>query len=417
MRNLLFCLTIVLLPVLGNAYVFQSDYELNDNQEERSYNFNEEGISKNVLENYLDRSITMTSFLRQDYAYHEDDIRLIKNIGAKFIGRAIFCWGGESRLNSPDFWNDAEKLINRIHEFDSDIIFQACLFEIVSKEVNEIKIPAWVFKDFDLPLEDRTFSYQAMLNDQGRFVDHWGEGRSVPDVSKLETRLWFYFLAGSYMNIGCEAFHLGQVELIGMNDPNRESWAELLKKIREYASEHARRHWVLLDAHVPYNGMLKDGISLIDFNSFPLRIKVIPEDPYDAKLEVNHLDALFKKSKGCITPTGWSCESLPYLVEFDNYGKSETPNEADTTSHFVWGWDEISWFSLRTEKYRNDWLKYAYNWIEKTDSAGHLEMPGRRPLTCPNDANGFYRANNQSDSCPIGYSQEKTIKELWSEYH
>jgi hypothetical protein len=48
--------------------------------------------------------------------------------------------------------------------------------------------------------------------------------------------------------------------------------------------------------------MLKDGVSLIDFNSFPLRIKEIPEDPYDAKLEVNHLDALFKKSKGCITP-------------------------------------------------------------------------------------------------------------------
>lgn len=77
MRNFVFYLTLVLLPVSGNAYVFQSDYELNDSQEERSYNFNEEGISKNGSENYLDRSITMTSFLRQDYAYHEDDIRLI----------------------------------------------------------------------------------------------------------------------------------------------------------------------------------------------------------------------------------------------------------------------------------------------------------------------------------------------------
>jgi hypothetical protein len=31
---------------------------------------------------------------RRTYLYHEDDIRLIKNIGAKFIGRAIYRWGG-----------------------------------------------------------------------------------------------------------------------------------------------------------------------------------------------------------------------------------------------------------------------------------------------------------------------------------
>ena len=67
-----------------------------------------------------------------------------------------------------------------------------------------------------------------------------------------------------------------------MNDPERDSWARVITKIREYARTHARRHWVLLDAHTPYGGMVRNGVSLLDFNSFPLRIKEIPSEPYKA---------------------------------------------------------------------------------------------------------------------------------------
>ena len=148
--------------------------------------------------------------------------------------------------------------------------------------------------------------------------------------------------------------------------------------------------------------------------SFPLRIKEVPEKPYEAALEVGHLDAIFKKSKGCISPSGWRCESLPYLVELDNYGRSRSPNVADLNSHFVWGWDEISWLSLQDEEYRNKWLGYAYNWIKETDPNGHLQMPVSRMISCPNDTFGSYRANTRSLNCPIGYSQEETIKKIWS---
>lgn len=253
-----------------------------------------------------------------------------------------------------------------------------------------------------------------MLNTAGKGVDHWRKGSSVPDISRPETQLWFYYLAASYINIGCEAFHLGQVELMGMNDPDRKAWATLLSDIRRYAAKHARRHWVLLDAHVPKGDMIKDGVSLIDFNSFPLRIKAIPEKPYEGKLEAGHLDALYNKSKGCISPSGWQTKSLPYLVEFDNFGRSDKTNVADTASHFIWGWDEISWFSLQSETYRNQWLKYAHQWIKKNDPNGHLEMPGCRMLSCPNETLGSYRANQKSKSCPVGYSQEETIKALWA---
>ncbi|NQU37493.1 MAG: hypothetical protein HQ526_07875 [Actinobacteria bacterium] len=251
-----------------------------------------------------------------------------------------------------------------------------------------------------------------MLNKDGKLVGHWCRS-SVPDISRLETQLCFYYLAGSYINLGCEALHLGQVALIGMADPDLKEWSRLVARIRSHAKINARRHLVLLDAHVPTGGMIVGGVSLLDINSFPMRIKEIPDKPYQAVLEVNHLDAIFKKSKGCISPSGWRCKSLPYLVEFDNYGRGRSANVADLNSIFVWGWDEISWFSQQNEGYRNEWLVYAHQWIKETDPNGHLQMPVSRMITCPNESLGSYRANTTSPGCPIGYSQEETIKEIW----
>jgi hypothetical protein len=375
-------------------------------------------ISRNTLENYLDRSVTMAYFLvpgkpeGYNYQYKEDDIRLIKNTGAKFIGRAIYRWGEESRLNDPAFWAYAKALIDNIHAFDSEIIFQGCLFEYVSYDVDKLQIPAWVFKAFNLPAKNRTFSCDSMIRSQNKMT-RFGKGGGVPLVNNLETQLWFYYLAVSYINIGCEAFHLGQVGLIGAGDKNLNNYVGLLSKIRTYARVHARRHLVLLDAHVPTGGMIKNGISLLDFNSFPLRIKAVPEKPFNAILQLHYLDAIYKRSKGCISPSGWKCKSLPYLVEFDNYGKGKSPNVADTTSIFFWGWDEISWFSLQKESYRNYWLSYAWKWIRENDPNGHLEMPVSRMIYCPNETDGIYRANTKSDTCPVGYSQEETIKKIW----
>ncbi|MBQ8673762.1 MAG: hypothetical protein IJ511_06920 [Bacteroides sp.] len=386
------------------------------------YHMDANGISREALENYLDRSITMVYLLiperpegRRIYSYHADDVRMVKELGAKFLGRALYRWGGERRLTEPDFWHTADSIARDLHAYDPEIIIQGCLFEVITPQVEEVKIPAWVFEGFGLPVEERNFSYEAMLNEEGVMVDHWHKGSSVPDISRTETQLWFYYLAGSYINVGCEAFHLGQIELIGMNDPKREAWAQVIGKIRGYARTHARRQWVILDAHTPYGGMVKDGVSLLDFNSFPLRIKEIPEEPYKAELAVNHLDALYGKSEGCLSPSGWSCEHLPFLVEFDNYGRGPQPNVADLNSHFVWGWDEISWLAQQPEAYRNQWLEYAYRWVKETDPNGHLEMPGCRMITCPNETEGNYRANTRSEACPLGYSQEETIKRLWNQ--
>ncbi len=383
------------------------------------------GISRAALEQYLKHSITMTALLEENslaadggFPDREDDYRFIKNIGAKFIGRSIYRWGNEATLNNPLFLEEAKRVVALLHEQDPDIIFQACLFEIVTTNVNEIDVPDWAFETLGLPVETRKFRYDDMLALDGKFVGHWGNrrggGSSVPDISRTESQLWFIFLAGFYMEVGCEAFHLGQVNLIGVNDPDWKNWSSVIEKIRALAKTKTRRGWVLLDAHVPSGGMVVDGKSLLDFNSFPLRIKEIPDKPMEAVLEVGYLDSLYKRSQGCTTPSGWECESLPFLVEFDNFGATRTPGQSTVETHFIWGYDEITWFYLQPENYRNQWLKYAYNWLRDNDPNGFLEMPAGRVVTVPNvRPRPRYRGNRPSETIPDGKNVEATIKELW----
>ncbi len=253
-----------------------------------------------------------------------------------------------------------------------------------------------------------------MIYPSGRFSNQWGQGSSVPDVSRPETKLWFYFLARSYMDAGCEAIHYGQVELMNRNDPKLEHWAEVLALARGYAAKSARRHFVACDAHVPGGGFVREGKMLLDFHTFPLRIEELPDKPKQAQLRVGYTDALYGRSKGGITPSGWRCEHLPYLVEFDNYGRSRKPGEPGQGKFWVWGWDEITWFSQQPENYRNEWLRYAWHWVREHDPEGYVQMPGMRILSGTVDGKRWYDVNRPSTATPNGFGQEDSIQALWA---
>lgn len=397
------------------------NYTLRAQDKGRSlYQLSKNGISEKSLNNYLNRAVTMAEFLAVDpynndgsQSDKEDDIRLIKNIGAKFIGRAIYRWGDELSFKHPEFLIRASTLIKKVHVNDPDVIFQAAVFEAVTTEVNQLEIPAWVFKALGRQAEQRNFVYQDMLNQQGKLVNQWGKGNSVPDITQPEAQLWLMFLAGTYINIGCESLHLGQTTLMGMDDKDLSHWSAFIGKLRNYAKVHARRHWVLLDSHATEGGMIVNGKSLLDFNSFPLRIKEDVQKPKHAILEKGFIDAYYGRSKGCTTPSGWDCKSLPYLLEFDNYGVSKTPGAAGV-EYFVWGYDEITWFYLQDEKYRQNWLVYADEFIKKIDPNGHLQMPVTRIISLGDGTPIFKNfGNNRSERCPTGMNLEETIKQIW----
>jgi hypothetical protein len=397
--------TKLFLPNIPEAIVVTSDIPKGNTV---NYKFNKK-ISREVLENYLDRSITIQSLLigRGNF---DDNLRMIKNIGAKFIGRAVCQWGGEAALLKN--LEQEKQLIAKVHQVDPEIILQACVFEIITDQVNQIPVPDWAFKALGMPVEKRNFKYEAMLYPDGTFKNHWGRG-SVPDISQPETKLYFFFHSASYINIGIEAIHFGQVELMNKNDKNLDHYSQLLDLIRAYAKKHGRRGMLICDAHVPGGGFLREGKLLMDFHSFPMRIMEVSDKPQEAILMVGHTDALYNRSKGGITYSGWKCDHLPYLVEFDNYGASRQPGQPKAGGFWIWGYDEISWFAHQDKKYRENWLHYAYNFLKETDTNGFLEMPGGRQTSALPDKRWYY-ANNPGATLPEGFGDEDIIRDIWA---
>jgi len=92
-------------------------------------------------------------------------------------------------------------------------------------------------------------------------------------------------------------------------------------------------------------------------------------------------------------------------------GRSGKP---DLGGCWACGYDEISWFAHQNEAYRNQWLRFAWDWVRKHDPNGFLQMPGSRILHAPVNGHSWYYANPRSEAVPHGFSQEDTIRAIWS---
>lgn len=401
-------------------------------------------MSEQTLRAYLSRAVTHTGF-GIDNLYpsstFEDDLRMLHHEGTKFVGRASFVWNETDEKHHFEISADRAR---RAHGVDPEMILQGCIFECIEPGfVNTVPIPGWVLKAFGLPEEERCFSYDAMLNPDGTGVDHWYKDSSVPDITRPETQMWFYYRACSYILASFEALHFGQVHLIGAADRNFECWYSLLGRIREFAHVHGRRHFVLCDAHT--HGITVNGKTLFDYNAWPLRLKEDEAHPMKAFPEDGYLDSIYGKSLGGTTPSGWSCGCLPYFVEIDNFGEMPDAGKPTPESYYVWGFDEITWYSLLPAEERHVFLRKVHDFVRAR--GGYLEMPSRRCLTrevasiwknpdpgrlelisrpefLRYSLNGegdavigrsYYNANRQSDACPFGSGDEDAIAAIWTD--
>lgn len=374
----------------------------------------EDSISEEVLKNYLSRSLTY-SFMSMAYGSAPADLSVITSTGAKYISRAIIPW--EAETNFPTAMGKYKEVISNVHDKDPDVIVEACIFETVFPSCEQTAIPGWVFQAFDKPAENRNFSYAAMLFPDNRYRNHWGNNGSVPDITQLETQMYFYYRACEYVKAGFEGIHWGQVELMGETDAKYQSFFKLLAKVRKYASINARRKLVLNNAHT--HGIADDsGNLLFDFHTYPIRPKApkgsvahapSESNPQETILEINHLNSIYKRSLGGKTYSGWECTSLPYFVELDNYGAPplETLHNPNV-DYWAWGMDEISWFGNQPKHYRDSWLRYAYNWVRINDSQGFLCMTGSRPMYYANgNKMGWYFCQDPK------FHDLNVIKDIW----
>src|SRR3984957_17223535 len=124
----------------------------------RDYSF-DRTISRNVLDNFLSRSITMQS-LFAGRGNLDDDLRMLTSIDAKFIGRSLCLWGGEAGLLGN--LEKAKQQVRVAVKADPEMLFEACIFEIVTTQLEQVAVPDWAFLALGRPVERRNFRYADM---------------------------------------------------------------------------------------------------------------------------------------------------------------------------------------------------------------------------------------------------------------
>ena len=391
-------------------------------------------ISLNVLNNYLNRTMTYVTFpddqpwgqkeLDADFTY--ECARGILNTGAKYITRFL-CDFTYSKPQEAAH-QDIKRWIADVHKVDPDIIFEAGIFERVDKGVEGISVPAWVFEAFGKKPEDRKFELSGMYSQFG--ANYGGASSHAPDITKEEYQMYVYYRARTYIDLGIESFHMGIVSLVGKNDKDFSAYAKVLGMIRDYAKKNARRHYVLINGHGTQKAVYK-GVNLFDFHASPMRIRIAKGETDHAVSENNpqrcdfypgekmlygvdiwqENDAPYLKHIKGTSPSGWTTDNYPYLLEFDNWGVNKTLfNKAIDR----FGYDEISWFANQPDWYRREFLQKSIDKLVGLKDNGHLSMPGRR--TAYDYAAGEQQDYWMNDAkyAKDGFSDEATIKAIWA---
>ena len=360
-------------------------------------------MPREVLEYYLARAASAQWISESDTL--DDDIRVIKKAGIKFLGRAAGIWKG--REPEEEHFANAERAARKIHEADPEIILQACLFEAIYREdVESVPVPAWVFEAFGLPAETRNFDYDACLFDAG--TPTWG---NMPDLSKTEAQMWFYYRGRRYIDCGYEAFHMGQIHLYTGRDRAYKGIGRVIGLLRGYAALHARRHKAVFDAHS--HSLVVNGKSLLDYNAMPFTRYPVPDRPGEKLVLVRE-----GRSGGGVSPEGKHESSLPFLYEFDNWGgRDKWAYEHQTYEERAWnqwwGGDQISWFAHQPKEDRDKFLDYAFKWTAVNNPDGFFAFPLMRGLGEGGDGQEVcYKLNDRSEACPGGFSQEDAVKAL-----
>ncbi len=374
----------------------------------------QDSISEPVLKKYLERAVS-AAFLVHSKTLG-DDVRAIVNLGVKFLGRASGIWEPDS--DDIEHFEKSRCLAEKVHQADPEIILQACLFEAVYFYENNFTIPSYVLEAFGLEKRERKFCVEDMLFLEKPEGFMFGEEGGIPDISRLETKLWFYYRATQYIEAGYEALHLGQIHLYCANDYGMLQMQELIRMIRDYAKKHARRGLVLLDAHS--HGINIDGTLLLDYHAMPYtRVPLL--ETKEEKL------VLVKEgySEGGRNPNGWTAAAMPYLMEYDNWGgkvvRDFSALSYEERAYRDWfGYDQIGWFANQNKEDRQHFLEYTLKWTAIHNPNAFFQIPFRRTLnraaiSTEEGLQEYYQINTKGQDCPMGFGEEEFLKRIWGE--
>jgi len=392
-------------------------------------------VSEAMVRQYLSRSLSVQS-LSADGPTEAQRVAFVAwatEAGMRLAGRLGGWWSTpESDQAAQTILDTLRHNIQRFHARQPDVVAQGCIFEDVEPHVANLTVPNRLRAEFGedtVAVPSRRFDFAAMMYPE-YFASgparryHWddrppGQAPGIPDLSRREAQLYFYYCAVRQLDAGCEALHFGQIRLIDDRDPGHRAMWRLLQRVRRYARTR-NRGFVLCDAHTHgeyYDpnpaAPLPDSMRqlLFDFHSCPLRpseCDTVRAGAHGAYLDYDfghgEGSAIYGLSRGGRAPGGWLCRHLPAQAEFDN-GPIGVPNKPGQWP-MVWGRDEIAWFAHQPDAYRSRWLVYAQARIRQLDPDTYFQPAGARGFARDGLPSGLYWAP--------ATSQAETIQAMWA---
>ena len=430
-------------------------------------------MSEAVLRRYLSRAVSGLGICaeQKDDLILEENIRFLRRTGTKFVSRAaVFAWTCTSAAQVETHLSLAKAHAKTIHDADPEIILQAFAAEIVRRAyVDSIAIPDWVFEAFGEKPEKRNFRFADIISEK-LGADHWGSEAGYPDWSRPEAQRWYYWCIRRYIDCGYESIHMQET----MRRVGESGYAEELAALdrvmglcRDYARAHARRGIVLFHS---FFSMQDGGCKIGDRLLFDIQGNgLVPNETahndstgaYECRISEpngSYWCTWLGRAAGGKHPLGFTCETCPTLLEFDNYGQQGELNISNGPAFGTWGFDDISWFATQPASYRNQFLLYIEEYTKthclssQNGRQYYILFPMRRCITAsPLDptvdytpgkdfsadfladytewddidvqvkfggrytlkSTGYYVANRQSDGCPNGFGQEDTIRQIF----
>lgn len=397
-------------------------------------------LTKPLLERYIDRAVVhMSTNSREPEVYSERGRQFLRDTGALFLHWADLGW---VRVYGPDDWRRMGEHIDAVHasEWGADVLFECGLMEAIGRnQIDNTPIPTWMLellKSLGIhsrrrfgPNGPECFSYEAMFDREAsdwpkHLVGLWSSNpaseQSVPDITMLETQLYYAMLIAEHLDAGFEGIMFGQTVLTGARDTNNAALAALCRFARQWAAARAWRRAVTLTSHV-FDGAdypkapLSRGRPLFTHLTWPTRLSCAPYSPYRLRMGPDIKRTATRQGGEEIAHLLTLPHDLPILLEIDNYGGGPGVNEHND--------DEITAFAAKPPQERREFLRRYYHECRTwTNAQGHrrvfLAMPGYRVL---NRAVSLFTLPDGTPAPPVRYyipfreagGEEDLIRELF----
>jgi hypothetical protein len=433
------------------------------------------------MEQYLSRTLSMIDLnheVRNDMLngtnVAHSYVAAAADLDALYLSRVSFIYGYEydadvATHNNPGDWGPgAQRVVQDIRtEYNNrglrEPIIEAAIFEHITTNVNGVPIPAWVISEFDGTasgsiadpdyiaafnsptvwnhVAPATFDYNKICYTSVPAPLILSDYLTAPDITRVMARMWFYYLARTYIDWGYKALHMGWIARYTKNDALYVKAGDVFSRIRNYA--RSRSQTLLMNADTEedlYVGNPANRILLLDFN----RIKVLPDEAYTpsgsplsyanlpcdpaiatynnemCELDLNRVDVTTNQpffvgllnSTGGISPNGCTYDKTPVQFALDFTGHGNPPGVPAHNCCNPWGYDEQSWFFHLGSSCQTYWL-YNAGYAIKNDLTyrGYLVMPGLiRPTWDPNYLQYPYSTTLDIVSRP---DIKSTIESLW----